>query len=302
ISGTPSVVSVASNYVVTATNTGGSTNATVSIAVNNIAPSGLSYTTPNVFTKGTAITVLNPTVGGGEVVSYSVSPSLPIGLSLDTTTGLISGRPTAITAVADYTVTATNAVGSTTAIVSIKVNDVAPVGLIYEASNVFKKDRIVTPLSPSVSGGAVVSYSISPSLLAGLSFDTTSGVISGTPTVVSHEREYVITATNTGGSSSFTLSIKVLDISLKVSQAFTPNGDGANDYWIVPNVVEYPNSIVRVFNANGVQVFHSNNYQNDWNGRNENNNQELPVGSYLYQIDLSGDGTIDAQGWLYIAK
>ncbi len=245
---------------------------------------------------------MNPTVGGGEVVSYSVSPSLPIGLSLDTTTGLISGRPTAITAVADYTVTATNAVGSTTAIVSIKVNDVAPVGLIYEASNVFKKDRIVTPLSPSVSGGAVVSYSISPSLLAGLSFDTTSGVISGTPTVVSHEREYVITATNTGGSSSFTLSIKVLDISLKVSQAFTPNGDGANDYWIVPNVVEYPNSIVRVFNANGVQVFHSNNYQNDWNGRNENNNQELPVGSYLYQIDLSGDGTIDAQGWLYIAK
>jgi hypothetical protein len=28
----------------------------------------------------------------------------------------------------------------------------------------------------------------------------------------------------------------------------------------------------------------------------------VPVGSYLYQIDLGGDGTIDSQGWLYITK
>ncbi len=302
ISGTPTAITAVANYTVTATNTGGSTTATVSITVNDVVPSGLSYTTPNVFTKGIAITALNPTVGAGTILNYSVSPSLPSGLSLNTTTGVISGTPTAITAIADYTLTATNAVGSTTATVSIKVNDEAPVGLAYSASNVFKKDRIVSPLSPSVSGGAVVSYSISPSLLAGLSFDTTTGVISGTPTVVSHERDYVVTATNTGGSTSFTLSIQVLDISLKVGEAFTPNGDGVNDYWIVPNVVEYPNSIVRVFNANGVQVFHSNNYQNNWDGRNENNNQELPVGSYLYQIDLSGDGTIDTQGWLYMTK
>ena len=53
------------------------------------APSTLSYTTPNIFTKDSAITPLSPTVTG-TVTSYSVSPSLPTGLSLDTTTGIIS--------------------------------------------------------------------------------------------------------------------------------------------------------------------------------------------------------------------
>lgn len=105
-----------------------------------------------------------------------------------------------------------------------------------------------------------------------------------------------------GGSTSITVTIEVIDISLKVSQAFTPNGDGINDFWVIHNLVEYPNTIVRVFNTNGVQVFHSNQYQNNWDGHNEKNNQELPVGSYLFQIDLAGDGTIDNQGWLYIAK
>jgi hypothetical protein len=28
----------------------------------------------------------------------------------------------------------------------------------------------------------------------------------------------------------------------------------------------------------------------------------LPVGSYLYQIDLGSDGSIDEQGWIYITK
>ena len=181
------------------------------------------------------------------------------------------------------------------------VND-APSGLSYTNPNVFKKDRVITSLNPSASGGAVVSYSINPSLPAGLSLDTKTGVISGTPTVESQKTDYVITATNASGTTSCTISITIVDISLKVSKGFSPNGDGINDNWNIPNIVEYPNTIVRVFNTNGVQVFYSNNYQNNWNGRNESNDQELPVGSYLYQIDLGGDGTIDAQGWLYIAK
>lgn len=302
VSGTPTAVTAVANYVITATNTGGSTTVTVSIKVNDIPPASLSYTTPNVYTKGVAIADLNPTVSGGAILNYSVSPVLPAGLSFNSTTGVISGMPTAITAKANYTVVASNDVGSVSSVVSITINDVAPEGLTYEVSNVFKNGRAITPLVPTVAGGPVVSYSISPSLLPGLSFDTATGVISGTPTLISHERNYVVTATNSGGSSSFELTIKALDISLKVGEAFTPNGDGINDFWVVPNVLEYPNSVVRVFNTNGVKVFHSRNYQNDWNGRNENNNQELPVGSYLYQIDLSGDGTIDAQGWLYIAK
>jgi hypothetical protein len=84
-------------------------------------PSGLSYTPSSVNgVVGTAITNMTPTVTG-TVTNYSVSPPLPAGLSIDATTGVISGTPTAAATSASYTVTASNAGGSTTATVTIAV-------------------------------------------------------------------------------------------------------------------------------------------------------------------------------------
>ena len=91
-------------------------------------------------------------------------------------------------------------------------------------------------------------------------------------------------------------------VELNVAQAITPNGDGINDTWVIYNLDNHPGSTVRVFNSNGVQVFYSSDYQNNWRGNYEGNNEMLPVGSYLYQIDLGSDGSIDSQGWLYITK
>ena len=86
-----------------------------------LPPSALSYTPSSASgTVGTAITSLNPTVTG-TVTSYAVSSALPLGLSLDTSSGVISGTPTTVSATASYTVTATNGTGSTTATVTIEV-------------------------------------------------------------------------------------------------------------------------------------------------------------------------------------
>ena len=223
ITGTPTSVTASAVYAVTATNTGGSTTSSVTITVNDIAPSGLSYITPNIYTKGTAITSLSPTVSGGSVVSYSVSPSLPAGLSLNTTTGVISGTPTAVTTTASYTITATNTGGSTTKAVTITVNDVAPSGLSYTTPNIYTKGTVITSLSPTVSGGSVVSYSVSPSLPAGLSLNTTTGVISGIPTAVTSTASYTITATNTGGSTTKAVTITVNDVAPSGLSYTTPN-------------------------------------------------------------------------------
>ncbi|NBR97430.1 MAG: hypothetical protein EBS60_07430, partial [Verrucomicrobia bacterium] len=57
------------------------------------------------------------------------SPALPFGLSLDTSSGVISGTPSAAASSADYTVTATNGTGSTTATVTIEVS--APAGSTF---------------------------------------------------------------------------------------------------------------------------------------------------------------------------
>jgi gliding motility-associated-like protein len=92
-------------------------------------------------------------------------------------------------------------------------------------------------------------------------------------------------------------------IEINVSQAITPNGDGVNDTWVIYNLGNHPGSIVRVFNRWGKEVFYSNDYQNNWTGHYKNNSEKLPTsGSYFYQIDLGGDGSIDAQGWLYITQ
>jgi hypothetical protein len=85
-------------------------------------PANISYT-PNPLTcaHGTAIAPMTPTYTGGAPLSYSVSPSLPAGLSLDTLTGEISGTPTSTTATATYTVTAANAAGSGTCSLGVTI-------------------------------------------------------------------------------------------------------------------------------------------------------------------------------------
>ncbi len=92
-------------------------------------------------------------------------------------------------------------------------------------------------------------------------------------------------------------------VELNIAQAITPNGDGVNDTWVIYNIENHPGTIVRVFNRWGKEVFYSNDYHNDWDGHYLDLNESLPSsGSYMYQIDLDGNGTIDAQGWLYITK
>jgi N-acetylneuraminic acid mutarotase len=115
ISGTPADVTPTARYVVTATNTGGSTTVNLTLTVQDQAPATLTYATnPSAYTLGVEIQTDVPSNAGGVITSYSVSPALPAGLKLDASTGAISGTPTELTAQATYVVTGTNATGITT--------------------------------------------------------------------------------------------------------------------------------------------------------------------------------------------
>jgi len=211
ISGTPTVASAAAYYVITATNSYGSTSTSVNITVA-VSLSGLSYSTnPAQYAVGTAISPNSPTLATGTAVSYSVTPALPAGLTLSTTTGIITGTPTAVATAANYTVTATNSISATTtATLNIVVRQ-PPSGLSYSTTNaLYVTGSAIAPNLPTVTGTATITYSVSPALPAGLNLSTTTGVISGTPTTTTAAANYVVTATNTAGSASVTLLLAVI--------------------------------------------------------------------------------------------
>jgi len=93
--------------------------------ISNLAPFSLSYSGFYLATINIAAT-LSPVVIGGPVVSCSISPNLPAGLSFNTTTCAISGAGTVVSS-GNYSVTATDAVGQiSTATVVVTVQPVEP--------------------------------------------------------------------------------------------------------------------------------------------------------------------------------
>lgn len=68
----------------------------------------------------------------------------------------------------------------------------------------------------------------------------------------------------------------------KVSNLFTPNGDGINDSWYVEGIENFPDNEVVVYNIYGNEVFKTQTYLNNWKGTF--NGAELPDGTYYYVI------------------
>ncbi|MES2808769.1 MAG: gliding motility-associated C-terminal domain-containing protein [Bacteroidota bacterium] len=99
-----------------------------------------------------------------------------------------------------------------------------------------------------------------------------------------------VTPINTSGceGAPITFNIVVEPIvkpALILPNAFTPNGDGVNDTWVIENIAEYPKVTVKIYNRLGTIVFSSQGYSQPWNGRSGNTN--LPTGTYYYLIDTN---------------
>jgi gliding motility-associated-like protein/uncharacterized repeat protein (TIGR01451 family) len=76
------------------------------------------------------------------------------------------------------------------------------------------------------------------------------------------------------------------EICLIIPEAFSPNGDGYNDTWVIDHTQLYPDLEIKIFNRWGQKLWESERgYEEPWDGRS--NGVSLPLDSYHYIIDLN---------------
>jgi hypothetical protein len=189
---------------ITATNAEGTGSAplALSIAKNAGAPTISSALTAS----AVASTAFEYQIeASNNPTSYNAA-NLPTGLTIDTSTGLISGTPTT-GGVRNVTITASNDLGSDSQTLVITVNTVPTITSTLSASSytgsAFSYQITSTGTPAATSFGAT-------GLPAGLNIDAATGIISGTPTEVGTST-VEISATNTNGTGTASLSIVVLD-------------------------------------------------------------------------------------------
>jgi predicted flap endonuclease-1-like 5' DNA nuclease len=203
-------------FTINGTNSGGSAlfdiNITIvdEVPVINYQPADLSMTNNTVSND----LPLEPTItGAGEITSWTISPSMPAGLSFDTATGTLSGTPTELLARTMFTIVGTNTGGSATTYLNITINDESPM-IEYETYVLTMINNTVSsdlPLEAIVTGsGEILSWTIEPTLPAGIVFDTSNGTISGIPTELLGRTMFVINGTNSGGTVTAFINITVL--------------------------------------------------------------------------------------------
>jgi len=83
----------------------------------------------------------------------------------------------------------------------------------------YPQGQAIATNSPTVGGGAAASFAVSPAMPAGLSFNTTNGDITGTPTSATALVNYTVTATNLGGSDNFIVPMEITHPSVSISSS-----------------------------------------------------------------------------------
>lgn len=176
---------------------------------------GLPFT-GNAFTVGQAIDPIMPQASSADFQKFKINKDLPPGLNFDSSTGEISGTPSAESPPTEYTVTCEGSGKPVECKLLITVNPkpvIAPGkdGFVYAPPTKSYTIEVESPVwEPRLTGGDPPDeFSIIPALPEGLSLNPKTGVISGTPSVLLDLSPYTVTAKNKGGATHCKIALEV---------------------------------------------------------------------------------------------
>tara|TARA_B100000508_G_scaffold140962_2_gene144606 strand:+ start:2346 stop:6179 length:3834 start_codon:yes stop_codon:yes gene_type:complete len=131
------------------------------------------------------------------------------------------------------------------------------------------------------------------------SFDTTAGVVNGLNSTIYYEPKLDFRRTDSSlyricnvSCANICDSAKVIYYVLGnpyefIPSAFTPNGDGVNDFWVVPGIESYLENEVYIYNRWGDLVYQAAPYENQWEGQTNKGiagGKKLVDGTYFYVL------------------
>jgi len=287
-----------SNLTITSPTTGMSGDQFRAVASNSQSSATSAAATltvnPGSVSAPVIVSALSRSATVGTTLSYTIAASnsptsynatnLPAGLGVNTTTGVISGTPTTAGSVLTN-ISATNSGGTGTATLVFTIAAAPPNPPVIGSS-----------LAAAATVGSTFSYTITASnspvsynasgLPAGLSVNTSTGVISGTPTTAGTVNSS-ISATNAGGTGSATLAFTI-----SAATSGSNNGTGLraqyyNNMGLTGNLVLSRTDATVDFNWGGSPGpgVNSDGFSVRWDGQ-----VEAPVsGSYTFST-VSDDG------------
>ncbi|WP_392345694.1 autotransporter-associated beta strand repeat-containing protein [uncultured Polaribacter sp.] len=263
----------------------------------------VDYTLPEGPLSGSVSLTFSPIDGSTATVwtmtdATSANFNYEVGSDPTTITNVISGAALSFTT---YNVTISyqdafsNPSASTT---NTNIETLAPPAITLSQSDYNGVINVaLTVISTANSGGAITSYTISPTLPSGLSFSTSTGVISGTPTVALTQTQFTINAMNAAGLGAINLNLFIdtdtdndgegdatdPDIDgdgINNNEDVDPDGDGTNDNGLDTDGDGINNANDSDIDGDGI----NNANDPDIDGDGINNNED---------VDPDGDGTND---------
>jgi gliding motility-associated-like protein len=88
---------------------------------------------------------------------------------------------------------------------------------------------------------------------------------------------------NNGACPADTDNVQITVGELIIPTLITPNGDSKNEYFVINGLESLGKAELYIFDRRGFEVFRNTDYDNKWNGVDNNENQ-LPIDTYFYLL------------------